>query len=629
MATITTIADSDLISASNEVINDNFTNVNSDKIETSVLDTDNTLAADSDTKIATQKAVKSYVDTGGGASKASTTVAGITKLSTAPASAINPIAVGTNDSRVPTADVTAALVGTSGSPSTTNKFVTDDDTSATSVANAVARYNASGFLDANGYGYASGEDLTAADPVYINPSDSKLYISHGFKAISSASWTAQATSVGAKIAKLSSTQFLQLYNSGADLSIRVSTTSSGDAVDTEAVTAAFDVTGHTAILPSATVCRLSDTTFIVFYAKTADSALFFKTGSISGSTIAMDTETAYTGDPTYCFGFDAVPGASDGEVVLAYQDTTGNDPAGNGDMDLTLSYLTCSTDTITIDYTVSKTLSLDGFYNRSPAWTKTAFTNGKAYALFCDTNRDNTKEITGSYIDINSGETDSYIQTPNLESQTGAGVASSYSAFPPYFVGHNGKCYFGWATNNEEAGFVNTKSIIELSTAGSYIFYQSTTVNKDGDSQVQALPMFGNDSGVIVLGLRDSINNNKIYLYLQRGKIYSYRASTWETNPPIPTQPNSWYSNLQDEVVIGYSGIFIKAYRLATPFDGLATSTVTAPATTSISDKYATTTGLTANSEYFLKDEYTTVGDLSHTGTIKVGQALSTTVLKT
>jgi len=63
MATITTINASDFPSDSRAVINTNFTNLNTDKIETSVLDTDGTLAADSDTKVATQKAVKTYVDT--------------------------------------------------------------------------------------------------------------------------------------------------------------------------------------------------------------------------------------------------------------------------------------------------------------------------------------------------------------------------------------------------------------------------------------------------------------------------------------------------------------------------------------------------------------------------------------
>src|SRR5574343_518494 len=65
MATITTINSGDNITDSRSVINTNFANLNNDKIETSVLDTDTTLAANSDSKIATQKAVKAYIDSGG------------------------------------------------------------------------------------------------------------------------------------------------------------------------------------------------------------------------------------------------------------------------------------------------------------------------------------------------------------------------------------------------------------------------------------------------------------------------------------------------------------------------------------------------------------------------------------
>ena len=68
MATINTILGSDTITSSRTVINQNFTNLNTDKIETSVLDTDTALTANSDLKVATQRAVKAYVDTGGSAS---------------------------------------------------------------------------------------------------------------------------------------------------------------------------------------------------------------------------------------------------------------------------------------------------------------------------------------------------------------------------------------------------------------------------------------------------------------------------------------------------------------------------------------------------------------------------------
>ena len=81
MSTITNINDSDLITVSNEVINDNFDNLNNDKIETSYLDTDTALTANSDSKIATQKSVKAYVDSGGN-QNASTSQRGIVEEAT-------------------------------------------------------------------------------------------------------------------------------------------------------------------------------------------------------------------------------------------------------------------------------------------------------------------------------------------------------------------------------------------------------------------------------------------------------------------------------------------------------------------------------------------------------------------
>lgn len=81
MSTITTINATDLITDSRAVINTNFSNLNTDKIETSTLDTDTTLAANSDAKIPSQKAVKAYVDAGGNVN-ASTTNKGIVEEAT-------------------------------------------------------------------------------------------------------------------------------------------------------------------------------------------------------------------------------------------------------------------------------------------------------------------------------------------------------------------------------------------------------------------------------------------------------------------------------------------------------------------------------------------------------------------
>tara|TARA_R110002020_G_scaffold160173_6_gene344539 strand:+ start:87 stop:584 length:498 start_codon:yes stop_codon:yes gene_type:complete len=59
MATITTLGASDSGSTSRTTINDNFTNLNTDKGD---IDTDVTLAANSDTLVPSQKAIKTYVD---------------------------------------------------------------------------------------------------------------------------------------------------------------------------------------------------------------------------------------------------------------------------------------------------------------------------------------------------------------------------------------------------------------------------------------------------------------------------------------------------------------------------------------------------------------------------------------
>ena len=81
MSTLTTIQSTDLITNSRADINGNFTALNTDKMETSVLDTDTTLAANSNSKVPTQAAVKAYVDAGGQAN-ASDTVKGIVEEAT-------------------------------------------------------------------------------------------------------------------------------------------------------------------------------------------------------------------------------------------------------------------------------------------------------------------------------------------------------------------------------------------------------------------------------------------------------------------------------------------------------------------------------------------------------------------
>jgi hypothetical protein len=100
-----------------------------------------------------------------GAPDSSTGTKGISKLSTAPVSATDPIAVGDNDPRVPTQGENDALVGTSGTPSSTNKYVTDADTTGTG---SVVRSSLLSSYTPLLYSYTAGETISAGDCFFIS-----------------------------------------------------------------------------------------------------------------------------------------------------------------------------------------------------------------------------------------------------------------------------------------------------------------------------------------------------------------------------------------------------------------------------------------------------------------------------
>lgn len=102
-----------------------------------------------------------------GAATATNAVAGITRLSVAAANANIPIAVGDNDTRVPTAGQALALVGSFGTPGSSNKYLTQlDATNTQASSSAVVRYTATGQIfatttpvlstDATSKGYVDG-----------------------------------------------------------------------------------------------------------------------------------------------------------------------------------------------------------------------------------------------------------------------------------------------------------------------------------------------------------------------------------------------------------------------------------------------------------------------------------------
>lgn len=87
------------------------------------------------------QASKDYTDSVviAGGVDASSTVKGISKLSLDPVSATEPIAVGDNDPRIPSTDENDALAGTSGTPSSSNKYVTADDVATSDTDDKIVR----------------------------------------------------------------------------------------------------------------------------------------------------------------------------------------------------------------------------------------------------------------------------------------------------------------------------------------------------------------------------------------------------------------------------------------------------------------------------------------------------------
>jgi len=144
----------------------------------------------SDTQIIDKKYVSDTIT--GFTGTATTTTAGTTKLSVAPASAGVPIAVGDNDPRIPTSAQVGyiptsgqkdALTGTSGTPSSSNKYVTNDDVSNAGVSSKIVRLSGTSYPAGNGSSltdtgintYTFGETITAGQALYLKESDGKVY----------------------------------------------------------------------------------------------------------------------------------------------------------------------------------------------------------------------------------------------------------------------------------------------------------------------------------------------------------------------------------------------------------------------------------------------------------------------
>ncbi len=90
--------------------------------------------------------IYTYIDAAAiaGGVPATTSLIGLSKLSTAPVDALHPIAVENSDTRIPAQGENDALAGTSGTPSSTNKYVTNDDATARLALKAGIKFGGTG-----------------------------------------------------------------------------------------------------------------------------------------------------------------------------------------------------------------------------------------------------------------------------------------------------------------------------------------------------------------------------------------------------------------------------------------------------------------------------------------------------
>lgn len=136
-----------------------------------------------------QLATKAYVDgvAIAGAAKATDTVYGIAKLSVAAVSSTVPIVIGQNDPILPSTTEKQAMAGSSGTPSTSNKFVTEADVSAAAGSSKIIRATSGGKLPLAADRIIdtvsiAGENISVASapvPVYMDAADGRWYMCDG------------------------------------------------------------------------------------------------------------------------------------------------------------------------------------------------------------------------------------------------------------------------------------------------------------------------------------------------------------------------------------------------------------------------------------------------------------------
>jgi len=284
--------------------------------------------------------------------------------------------------QLPSADQKAALAGTAGTPSTSNRYVTNDDTTATSTPGLLVRANGSGkididFIDQNSLGLSASStadlDINDNDALYPTGNDiASRYAPTGF--ITNASTTGPSTNVNNFVFRIDNDRVISFtggdQSTASDLHAQVGTIASSetsitwgseaDLMDSSATSLYFDVaqvsssryvviwqeTGNdikarivdvsgTTITPrtsvtlgtwglsaDVSVVTLDATRVLVQYTDNSPTDKFVEVVSISGSSLVSNTRVLLDADGGNSSRSDLVLLDTD-KVLAVYSNTTG------------------------------------------------------------------------------------------------------------------------------------------------------------------------------------------------------------------------------------------------------------------------------------------------------------------
>jgi hypothetical protein len=471
----------------------------------------------------------------------------------------------------------------------------------------------------------AGENVTAAKPGYVSPRDGLIYTAHGYKEDSDVSHSLSFTNQYAKICKLDSTYFLILNHSGTTVTVNLVSRTGGtstNATVTASATSFVDLND-----PRASIARISATKFIVFFERS--SKVYYRTGSVSGTTITMDTETdasaTLTGSATNT-GFECDSGWTDNKCILSYW----SDSADASDATtLRLWYLTIDTNSITVVQSTSSSSGGGGAFFPTAYWSACVRTlQGIGYALGVYTGTGNELHYLVLALDLGSGSANAY-EPKAWASSDIQGDSPKFNLKPYLIAGEDtAQTVVAVVAGESSARYTSIQYIklgwnqASVQTIETFPWYRNSgTIN-----EVYPVTIIGNENCIMAWYHSDTEGSNHTYL-IQRDKILIAPKRTTATYPQ--TNGGYAYEEAKDQIVIFGGSKCVKVY-LPTLFDGIIRATVSAAAAAVIdAGRITGMSGLTAQRKYYLKDGYTTAGDLDTIGTVPIGRSQSTTEMIT